>query len=237
MKSINNLPNELLLKIFGKVSWEYQIENSLNVICKRWNDLIKRHGIDFDTDYNTVLYVEIICEIEKYFNHTVIKLYIKNINSLEKLLYKFPGYELEIMDSFNIYSPKLTFYNKHLRRLRIVSKRFYYTPIKPYFVEVYKIRIPKITYKFTHLKEITFRNLEIKPDIFEIINFYQKLEIIIFHGCRFSWIHENKISDIFPIFNKQEKVQITFQLCRFNGTGKIRVNLFFILSHGKKIQK
>jgi hypothetical protein len=56
---MNTLPNELLLKVFNRIPWESHLKYPLNLVCKKWDNLIQRYEIDFNTDYNTSLHINV----------------------------------------------------------------------------------------------------------------------------------------------------------------------------------
>jgi hypothetical protein len=234
---MDTLPNELLLKIFGKVDWYYQIENPLNLICKRWNNLIKKHGIDFDTDYNTELIIELntynplrkdwrFCEVRLYENKIFItgsKNYDKN--RLEKLLLKIPAYYLKIIGNVFYYTSKvISFHNRHIKKLKLIH---IFDDLKKYLkrltafsyltVNFSSVSI-KPLYNNKPVKEIEFKSERINdPYIFDFLKYSTTLMKIKFIDCKFSWNGKTKLSDRLSILSKKYKNGFTiyFEDCKF----------------------
>jgi hypothetical protein len=249
---MDTLPNELLLKIFGKVDWEYQIENPLNVICQKWNNLIKKHGIDFDTDYNLELTIRIsdcsflydppykINLIDNKMDISINENGDCNIYLLEKLLLKIPAYKLKLEINYKDFihtSDLIKFQNKHLKVV------FFYDYFDYYNCNLNKMEHLLIynSYHFPkdyclgkfitmmNLKDVCFVHIEIDLDLVDFIKKADKLIKIKFLGCWFSWSKEYKLSDIFYWKQFKENSSILFEECTFT-KNEFNINGLSIIS-------
>jgi hypothetical protein len=234
---MNNLPNEILLKIFGKVDWEYQLYHPLNLICKRWNELIQKHEINFDTDYNTVLHLKqskFPCSFKNRIskNEGIINVYIRHSDTctsdeLENLLLKIPAYKLIISNAdFPYNSRLLKFHNKHIKCLTVNKYigNYMYQLNKIIFLSInYRYFVP---FKFTYvscLKIIQFYRVHIMPNIFDFIKKSNKLIKIEFIGSAFFQFKEDKLLDIFDCRQFNNNSKILFSKCHF-GKKEFKIN-------------
>jgi hypothetical protein len=220
---MNTLPNELLLKIFGQVPWEYQIKNPLNVICKKWNNLIDTHVIDFGVCNVTLSinygYTNFNIINEPNGKTVVFMNYTHKYNKhLENLLLKIPAYNLSIHDDFPYNSKLIKFHNKHVKVLELVNYLGHY---------IYKLNGFKVL-QFNHTKsllqignlwnpkEIYFSS-SIPPCLFELLRNSKMLTKIQFVYCNI-YLFKEKLSFMKSILSEKykqthEKVTIIFRWC------------------------
>jgi hypothetical protein len=231
-KTMNNLPNELLLKIFGKVDWEYQIENPLNVICQKWNKLIKQYGIDFDTDYTTTARLRqmgdrgyethFIIIRDKKLTKRAITIFYRNCDNkkLQKLLLKIPVYFLKLDYGLQFTSKLLNFHNKHLKWIEFCKCRKQKESFEPINYRLdskdfYNDDPLKFQYGF-NLKKVVFCDIFIYHRIFDFVKKYNKLVKIEFKKSYFfNWSEENNLSDLFSCKQYKNNFSISFSDCRF----------------------
>jgi hypothetical protein len=216
---MNILPNEILLKIFCKVDWEYQLYHPLNVICKKWNNLITQYGIDFDTDYNTILSIYVTSEYEKlslstcyYEKQRYIKIEFKkndNPELLQKLLLKIPTANLELnYYDFPYNQEIIKFHNKHVRWLKC-----------SYYEQHYSFKLRNLEYLVLHKTKVTrklINNSNLKEIYFSHIN---NIDLKIFNNLTH---HKNKVNklkfyrcifDFYIICTKQKDIVVYIDNC------------------------
>jgi hypothetical protein len=224
---MNNLPTEILLKIFSKIPWiyfnKYNCELKLKLVCKKWNNLIKKYGIELETDYSSLL-------VLKYKRFNVYDLNwcrIFDSEIIEKFILKTPVYQLylysdikkDYLDSLNNYHKVMKFWNKHVKsiRLRKYTGECVYelTGLRSLIIEDKLINVERMKNK-TILKNIYFICLNLKyKEFFEILDVYPNLIRIEFIDCGFHFLDEEKLSDI---LNKPFKngTNIYFYNCYVN---------------------
>jgi hypothetical protein len=217
---MNNLPTELLLKIFSKIPWicfnKYNFEVVLKLVCKKWNDLIKKYGIDLETDYSSNLVLN-YNSLEVYgFNHNI----IFESKIIEKFILKIPVYQLYLYydtDTNYIDSHKIIkFWNKHVKsvHLRKYTGECVYelTGLRSLIIED-KFNIERMKNK-SILKNIYFIDLNLYyKDLFEILDVYPNLIRIEFIESRFKFSEKEKLTDL---LNKsfKNKTDIYFYNCK-----------------------
>jgi hypothetical protein len=227
---MNNLPTEILLKIFSKIPCkyfnEYNCELKLKLVCKKWNGLIKKYGINLETDYSSTLVLKYTF-LEVYdFNWDKILEFYKRSNRdseiIEKFILKTPFYQLYLysnaeknyLDSYKI----MKFWNKHVKsvHLRKYTGECVYglTGLRSLIIEDTLINIQLMKNK-SILKNIYFIGLDLKyKELFEILDVYPNLIRIEFINCRFKFSEKEKLSDIFNKPFKNE-INIYFYICNF----------------------
>jgi hypothetical protein len=220
---MNNLPTEILLKIFSKIPWiyfnEYNYEVVLKLVCKKWNDLIKKYGINLETDYSSSL-------VLKYKHFKVYDLNWGRIFAseiIEKFILKTPIYQLYLYSNdeknYLDYYKLMKFWNKHVKsvHLKKYTGEYIYelTGLRSLIIEDKLINVERMKNK-SILKYIKFINLDLKyKELFEIIDVYPNLNRIEFIDCGFHFSDEEKLSDI---LNKPFKngTNIYFYNCYVN---------------------
>jgi hypothetical protein len=228
---MNNLPTEILLKIFSKIPWidfnKYKCELKLKLVCKKWNNLIKKYGIDLETDYSSFLVLQ---SFEVYdFNYNIIlEFYYLSSENIEKRILKTPVYQLylcsDIVKNYlyflNNSHKIIKFWNKHVKsiRLRKYTGECVYelTGLRSLIIEyTLLINVERMKNK-SILKHIKFINLYLKyKELFEILDSYPNLNRIEFIDCRFHFSDEEKLSDILNKPFKNE-INIYFYNCYVN---------------------
>jgi hypothetical protein len=218
---MNNLPTEILLKIFSKIPWKYfqkdNCELKLKLVCKKWNDLIKKYRINLETDYYSTL-------VLKYNSFGVydFKWYrIFNPTITEKCILKTPVYQLYLYSNVekNYLDSLIKFWNKHVKSVhlkRYTGEKCVYelTGLRSLIIEDNLINIHLMKNK-SILKHIYFIGLDFKyKELFEILDVYPNLIRIEFIGCRFKFSEKEKLLDILNKPFKNE-TNIYFYLCDF----------------------
>jgi hypothetical protein len=221
---MNNLPTEILLKIFSKIPWiDFQkdkCELKLKLVCKKWNNLIKKYGINLETDYSSTLLL-------KYNSFEVYDLNWDRIfdsEIIEKFILKIPVYQLylysNIEKNYIDSNKRMKFWNKHVKSVHLKQYRgrciYELTGLKSLIIEdKIIINIERMKNK-SILKNIYFISLSLNyKELFEILDVYPNLIRIEFIDCRFRFSEKEKLSDI---FNKPFKngTNIYFKACSFN---------------------
>jgi hypothetical protein len=247
---MNNLPNEVLLKIFGKVNWKYQIYHPLNLICKRWNDLIKRHEIDFDTDYNTKLILVSVSGLVKptlspHFrkSNLIIKtdmyVFFNKKTLLEKLLLKIPAYKLHIDDEYGWfnYTPRLIdFHNKHIKNIILYSYNNYLTKLNSIeTLTIHYLSSKSLVYKESlfsnNLKTIKFLDVYDNVDnyILDILPYCNNIKFIEFKNSTIT--NPKYLFEIFSI--SKPTCYLIFENCIFSHIKKTCSKFVFMFDNYK----
>jgi hypothetical protein len=224
---MNNLPTELLLSIFNKIPWidfnKYKCELKLKLVCKKWNGLIKKYGIELETDYSSTLVLR-YNSLEVYdFNWD--RIFDSEI--IEKFILKTPVYQLYLssnaekyyLNCLDNYHKLMKFWNKHVKSVYLRNYReekcvYKLTGIRSLIIEDRLINIHLMKNK-TILKNIYFIDLDLYyKELFEILDAYPNLIRIEFINCRFRFSENEKLSDL---LNKPFKngINIYFYICNF----------------------
>jgi hypothetical protein len=224
---MNNLPTELLLKIFSKIPWiyfnKYNFEVVLKLVCKKWNNLIKKYGINLETDYSSFLVIKhASLKIYDFNYNRILELYYLFSENAEKCILKTPVYQLYLysndeknyLDSHKL----IKFWNKHVKsvHLRKYTGECVYelTNLRSLIIEEKLINIHLMKNK-TILKNIYFISLNLDyKELFEILDSYPNLIRIEFIGCRFKFSEKEKLSDI--LNNPFKNETIYFYNCYYN---------------------
>jgi hypothetical protein len=233
---MNNLPTELLLKIFSKIPWQHfqkdNYELKLKLVCKKWNDLIKKYGINLETDYSSFLALK----------YKRFKVYDLNYNIIfdskiiEKCILKTPVYQLSLysnaeknyIDFLNNYHKIIKFWNKHVKSVHLKQYRgecvYKLTNLRSLIIEdKIRINIERMKNK-SILKKIYFLDLCLYyKDLFEILDAYPNLIRIEFINCRFFFPEKEKLTDILNKPFKNE-INIYFYICDFINKREFNIN-------------
>jgi hypothetical protein len=259
---MNNLPIELLLKIFNKIPWrdfnKYNCELKLKLVCKKWNNLIKKYGIDLETDYSSTLGLKYNSFGVYDFNwNKILEFHPFSFKFIEKFILKTPIYQLYLYSNaeknylYFLNSHKIMkFWNKHVKSIRLrnyAGEKCVYelTNLRSLIMEEKIIINIHLMKNKSILKHIKFINLYLKyKELFEILDVYPNLNRIEFIDCRFKFSEKEKLSDILNKPFKNE-INIYFKACSFNkeefGINEQKLNhefyviyqLLFTLNNGK----
>jgi hypothetical protein len=178
----------------------------LKLVCKKWNDLIKKYGINLETDYSSILVMKYnSLEIYDFNWNIILEFDYLASEIIEKFILKTPVYQLYLysnaeknyLDSYKI----MKFWNKHVKsiHLRNYTGKCVYelTNLRSLIIESDLINNIERMKNKSILKNIYFIDLGLDyNELFEILDVYPNLIRIEFVDCNFYFSNEEKLSDL-----------------------------------------
>jgi hypothetical protein len=245
---MNNLPNEILLKIFSNVSWIYQLYHPLNLVCKKWDILIQKYGIDFDTDYKITIsiilkYEFIKSDLKIIRDYGDKKILLFNINRnynrklVENILLRIPAYKFQLTGFGFVYTPKLKkFHDKHVTSLRFIHNKENYYPIKSQSLALDNTAF-YIPTNLNYLQNLSLMHMNFDSNILSFVKTCSNLIKIRLFQCKFYLSENDNLSDILSILREREReninIRFSIQCCHLNKPEFYSVNrgdLYFVHS-------